>query len=365
MNDIEICVVTPDTHQYLQSDLNGTVRVHERNTASATWTIVEGAGGWKFMRDFQSKYLASEKDGRVHTSNKKKECRFRIVRGQTQLFQDMHGRGTRSEPPSRPSPLLDLTRYGIESNPGPWGCAVCTNENPSAATVCSFCQTPLAATASSAGVVSAPDPSAQQEEQTAAPSSSPTPDVAVGHLAWAKDFIGREFDMTADQCRRLLVSTGLFENELFRKPEYNGGFSAEEIDSIRAGNWPAAAIASNRSLYVTPEVVDHLLTTRPPGSVTDYMKSQMVDEFDHRRGITLTQGGRYSVNLPRQDGVKPIGGIVIARLFKRAFMTDAEVEALRQLRQNDPAAYATLTISHMDNHRSTLTKYGVSPYLLD
>jgi hypothetical protein len=89
MNAIEICVVTPD-HKYLQSDSNGVVRAHETNTVSATWTIVDGAGGWKFLRDYQSRYLACDADGRVYTSKKRPECRFRIIRGQVQHFIDMH-----------------------------------------------------------------------------------------------------------------------------------------------------------------------------------------------------------------------------------------------------------------------------------
>lgn len=70
MNAIEICIVTPD-HKYLQSDVGGNVRAHELNTAAATWTILDGNGGWKFIRDYQSRYLACDADGRVYTSQKK------------------------------------------------------------------------------------------------------------------------------------------------------------------------------------------------------------------------------------------------------------------------------------------------------
>jgi hypothetical protein len=70
MKAIEICIVTPD-HRYLQSDMSGNVRAHELNTAAATWTILDGNGGWKFIRDYQSRYLACDADGRVYTSQKK------------------------------------------------------------------------------------------------------------------------------------------------------------------------------------------------------------------------------------------------------------------------------------------------------
>jgi hypothetical protein len=87
---IEICVVTPE-HKYLQSDVNGLVRAHEVNTAAATWQILDGVGGWKFLRDYQSRYLAATKDGKVYTSNKQPECRWKIVRGVTQYFVSSHG----------------------------------------------------------------------------------------------------------------------------------------------------------------------------------------------------------------------------------------------------------------------------------
>jgi len=90
MNDIEICVVTPD-HKYLQSDINGVVRANELNTVRACWVILDGNGGWKFLRDYQSRYLAADADGRVYTSRKKPACRWRIVRGQNQCFVDSHG----------------------------------------------------------------------------------------------------------------------------------------------------------------------------------------------------------------------------------------------------------------------------------
>jgi hypothetical protein len=89
--DIEICIVTPE-QKYLQSDGNGVVRANELNTASATWTIIDGAGGWRYLRDYQSRYLACDPDGRVYTCKKKKECRFRVIRGATQYFEDSHGR---------------------------------------------------------------------------------------------------------------------------------------------------------------------------------------------------------------------------------------------------------------------------------
>ena len=83
-------MVTPD-HKYLQSDANGVVRAHELNTAAATWTIVDGAGGWKFIRDFQSRYLSSDEDGRISVTKKNPKCRWRIIRGPTQYFVDSHG----------------------------------------------------------------------------------------------------------------------------------------------------------------------------------------------------------------------------------------------------------------------------------
>lgn len=90
MSDIEICIVTPD-HRYIQSNTSQTVRASHSNTITATWTIVDGNGGWKFIRDYQSLYLSCDSDGRVYVGKKKKESRFRIVRGPTQYFQDMHG----------------------------------------------------------------------------------------------------------------------------------------------------------------------------------------------------------------------------------------------------------------------------------
>jgi len=87
---IEICVVTPE-HKYLQSDVNGLVRANEVNTAAATWQILDGVGGWKFLRDFQSRYLAADSKGKVYTSNKQPECRWKIVRGVTQYFVSSHG----------------------------------------------------------------------------------------------------------------------------------------------------------------------------------------------------------------------------------------------------------------------------------
>lgn len=56
--------------------------------------------GWKFLRDYQSRYLASDADGRVYTCQKKPECRFRIVRGQIQFFKDMHGKFLTVQPKS-------------------------------------------------------------------------------------------------------------------------------------------------------------------------------------------------------------------------------------------------------------------------
>jgi hypothetical protein len=45
----------------------------------------------RVQRDYQSRYLACDADGRVYTCKKKPECRFRIIRGATQYFEDMHG----------------------------------------------------------------------------------------------------------------------------------------------------------------------------------------------------------------------------------------------------------------------------------
>jgi len=96
---IEICVVTAssaaaDAQRYLQSDLHGgsSVRAQEVNTVAATWQILDGLNGWKFLRDHQSRYLCADAEGRVSTSKKSPDCRWRIVRGQTQHFVDSHGR---------------------------------------------------------------------------------------------------------------------------------------------------------------------------------------------------------------------------------------------------------------------------------
>lgn len=84
---IEICIVTAQEQRYLQSDTNGIVRASEVNSPAAVWTVLEGKGDYKFLRDYQSRYLTADADGRVRTDKKNPNARWRIIKGTVQYFQ--------------------------------------------------------------------------------------------------------------------------------------------------------------------------------------------------------------------------------------------------------------------------------------